>query len=112
MKRNKTHKPKPRDYSGSGVRLRCSFLEHARPDFRANARERIATLGFALCDEVLGVGDRGCRASFGSIFGRPATDAERMQLHRGLAVLEREGLVSLSQGGGRQRYVQPVAVLK
>ena len=89
---------------------RCDFLEHEQPDFRANARDRIATLGFAPFDEVLGVGDRGCRASFGSIFGRPATDAERMRLHRDLAVLERAGVVTLSQGEGRQRYVQPVAV--
>jgi hypothetical protein len=43
-----------------------------------------------------------------SIYGRPATDAERMQLHRDRAALAREGLVTLSQGEGRQRYVQPV----
>lgn len=89
---------------------RCHFLEHERPDFRANARERIANCGFAMFDEVCGVGDRGCRASFGSIFGRPATDAERMQLHRDLAVLEREGLVTISKGEGRQRYVRVVAL--
>ena len=91
---------------------RCDSLEHQQPDFKNNARHRIATVGFMQFDEVLGVSDRGCRASFCSIFGRPATDAERMQLHRDLAVLEREGFVTLSKGEGRQRYVQPVAVPK
>ncbi len=90
------------------IAARCRLLEQGQVDFRNNARARIAECGYQLFDEVLGVGDRGCRASFGSIFGRPATDAERMQLHRDLMVLAREGLVTLSQGEGRQRYVQPV----
>ena len=90
----------------------CADLEHLRPDFRRNARERMAALRFMAFDEVLGVCERGCRASFGSIFGRPATDAERMQLHRDLPVLEREGIATLSRGEGRQRYVQPALLNK
>ena len=87
--------------------IRCTELEQKRPDFRGNARERIAALGFMTFDEVMGACERGCRASFGSIFGKSATDAERMKLHRDLAALEREGFVTLSKGDGRQRYVRP-----
>ena len=89
----------------SAIAQRISELDAMSLDWSRNSRAKIAEHGAARFNEVLHAGERGCRATFLSIFGHTGSRAEQERLRRDLNVMAAAGIVTITTAG-RKRFVR------